>query len=112
MNSFARDKDLLDERKLFVILIDLEFYQGADLLSRCLTGSDVSEVMNNRRNLLTDSFLNKCDCVGRKGFAERRLTPGQVIQATGYKVAYPLVKPFVAKRALQTALQKIQDLFE
>ncbi len=80
MNPFARDKDLLDQRELFVIIVNFPLDQRADLFCVCFAGGDVSEMMNDRRHLAIDPLLDEGDGFGRKRFGQRRIAVGQIIE--------------------------------
>jgi hypothetical protein len=86
VNAFTRNEDLFEERELFVILVDFEFYQAADLFARCLAGGDVGEVMNDRRHLLIDTIFDEGDCLGRESFRERCIAACEIVQSSRDKL--------------------------
>src|SRR6476619_4653811 len=79
MNTFSRDEDLLDERELFVILVDFEFYQAADSFAGALAGGDVGELMDDRRNLLIDAFFDEGNCFRRERVCERCVAQCKIV---------------------------------
>src|SRR6185503_14394314 len=88
MNALTRDKDLLDERELFVILVDFEFYQAADSFAGALTGGDISELMDDRRNLLIDAIFDERDCFRRERICERCVAQCKIVQALRDKLMH------------------------
>src|SRR5262249_13675661 len=58
INPFTRDKNLFDEGKLIIVLINFTFDESPDLLASFWTGRDLSQVMDDGRDLLIDAGLN------------------------------------------------------
>ena len=61
------------------------FNERADALAGVLAGRDIGEVMNNRRDLLVDSFLDQCDRLRGKHLREGGVGARQLIDAIADK---------------------------
>ncbi len=94
VNAFARDEDLFEERELFVILVDFEFYQTTDLFPCCLARGDLGEVMDDRRHLLIDAVFDERDRFGRESFCERGFAVREVVQTSRNKLVHFRFEPF------------------
>ena len=85
IDAFARNKDLLDERKLLVVFIDFAFDERPDLLARAFAGGDFREVMHDRRHLPIDAVLDQRHRLAGKHLRQGRVGLGQVIQTLADK---------------------------
>src|SRR5215211_1114097 len=94
MNALARDEDLFEERELFVILIDFELDQAANLFSCRLGRRDLRKVMDDWRHLLVDAIFDEHDRFGRERFRERRLAAREIVHTTRDKLMYFRLESF------------------
>src|ERR1051325_10508664 len=112
MDAFSRNEDLLEERELFVVLINFEFYQSANLFTGGLTGGDLGEVMDDWRHLLIDPVFDERDCFGSERLCERCAAVRKIIQAPGDKISHLGFERLGGRQSLYTFFEEVERTIE
>src|SRR5207244_10606712 len=102
VNAVARDKDLLEQRELLVIIVNLALDEGADLLACIRAGGNVSQMMDDRGHLLVEASLDESYRVRGKCFRERGAALGQIVKPTTDEVAHRCGKSGFAHQPTKT----------
>src|SRR5438067_3949736 len=95
IDALARNENLLEERKVAIVIIHFAFDEAADLIASRWAGNNVRQVIGDWFHLLTNPIFYECRRLGRKHFGKRRVRAGEITETIADELAYICFKVFV-----------------